>query len=170
MSRMSGPWQVSHLVSTDSGMCALWQPEHFDGVTSLDEWEDEVAEDAALERHIAAGAFVPVNVGGDGAFRVIVRAGGLTHPERAVRLVSSEPAYLLVSQGQVALGGLEDVGAEGDPILLPLAAGRYSVTVHLIDWQAVASPAEGALPDFVVEIGADSGAPYRASTESFDRP
>jgi hypothetical protein len=42
------PWEVSHPVATSAGMCALWQPEHFAHVTSLDLWEDEVAEDAAL--------------------------------------------------------------------------------------------------------------------------
>jgi hypothetical protein len=56
-------WEVSHAVATSAGMCALWQPETFAHVTDQDTWEDEVAEDAALVRHMERGAFVPLNAG-----------------------------------------------------------------------------------------------------------
>jgi hypothetical protein len=129
------------------------------------------------------GAFVPLNVGGDGSFQVAVR-GGLTESElsdresRNVR-VSSQP-YLLISHGEIALGGLESVGgAMGqDEINIPVAAGRYSVIVHLVNWKAEpgAVTAEGtpsgiALPDFLVEV-LDELKPidYRTNVNTFDRP
>jgi hypothetical protein len=172
---MSATWEQSHVARTGSGLCALWQPEHFAAVTDLDTFQDEVAEDDRLVAHIRAGALVPLNVGGDGSFQVVVRDGGPTGRESRYRLASSQP-YLLVSRGQVALGGLEDVGM-GRPVLIPLAEGRYAVTVHLIDWGAEpgsrkpdGTPSAQALADFVVEVGPAGSGPYRDRVESFDRP
>ncbi|NDZ77157.1 hypothetical protein G3I19_01180 [Streptomyces sp. SID10853] len=175
---------VSVPVGTGAGMCALWQPESFAEVTDLDSWEDEIAEDAALVRHIAAGVFVPINIGADGAFQVSVRGvsalGGLDEREQNYRLVSSTP-YLLVSKGKIELGGLEAVGSytRAHRVEIPLDPGRYSVLVHLIDWKAEpgmleanGKPSAGALPDFVVEI-ADEIAPsagHRTEVMTFDRP
>jgi hypothetical protein len=175
MSAVPATWEQSHVARTDAGMAALWQPEHFAAITDLDAWEDEVAEDERLTAHIRDGALVPLNVGGDGSFQVVVRDGALSERESRYRLVSSQP-YLLVSNGAVALGGLEDVGL-GEPTLLPLDAGRYALTVHLIDWGAEpgarnpdGSPSAQALPDFVVEVGVAGAGPYRSRTETFDRP
>ncbi|WP_204035672.1 hypothetical protein [Micromonospora qiuiae] len=164
-------------------MFGVWQPEHFAGVTSLDEWEDEVSEDAALLRHIEAGVFVPINIGGGGAYQFTVRhggpAGGLTEREGRYRLVSSKP-YLLIAKGQTALGGLEAVGQYSgvDPLALPTDPGRYAVTIHLIDWKAEpgtadpdGKPTTNALSDFIIEIYPESGSEeYRLSLATFDRP
>lgn len=177
---MSNPtFEVSRVVSTGAGMCGIWQPEHFEHVTSLDAWEDEVSEPEALEGHTGVGAFVPLNVGGDGAFQLTLRVGGLNAREERYTLVSSEP-YLLVSRGTVALGGLENVGPYGggaDEIALD--AGRYMVVVHLIDWRAEpgsmgaeGKPIAAALPDFLVEMAPEAGVIpiYRQRVETFDRP
>lgn len=175
---------ISAPIGTGAGMCALWQPESFVEVTDLDSWEDEVAEDAALVRHIAAGVFVPINIGGDGAFQVSVRGastlGTLDQRERNYRLVSSTP-YLLVSNGKIELGGLEAVGSYtgAHRVEIPLDPGRYSVLIHLIDWKAEpgmleagGKPAAKALPDFIVEIADEvtSGAGHRTQVMTFDRP
>jgi hypothetical protein len=176
---------VSCVVATSAGLGGIWQPQHFTHVTGLEAWEDDVAEDAALEAHIRAGAFVPLNVGGDGAFQTVLRgrtgtAGTLTPRERRYLLVTSEP-YLLVSGGLLEVGGLEAVGGYGGApaARLDLAPGRYAVVVHLVDWEAEdgavaadGSPKEGALPDFVVEIGPElpPGTVYRHSVETFDPP
>jgi hypothetical protein len=176
------PWEVSCAVATNAGMCALWQPEHFAHVTDLDTWEDEVAEDAALIRHMERGAFVPLNVGGDGAFQITVRGGssgaGLGDREERYVLVSSQP-YLLDSRGSIALGGLESVGGavRHDALDIPVEAGRYSVTVHLIDWKAEpgslaadGSPSASALPDFLAVFRAGSETlEYRTKVSTFDR-
>lgn len=170
-------YESSFVVTTDAGMCALWQPEHFSRVDDLDSWEVQVADDAALMRHAQAGAFVPLNVGGDGSFQVVVRQGGLTDRESRFRLVSSDP-YLLVSKGTVHLGGLENVGPYvGGAHAIRLSAGRYSVRIHLIDWKAEpgaatkdGEPTEEALPDFVVEASPESSSPpsYRTAVETFE--
>lgn len=179
----SDGWELTCTVSTGAGMFGIWQPEYFAGVTSLDEWEDEVSEDAALLRHIEAGVFVPINIGGDGAFQFTVRhgglAGGLTERESRYRLVSSRP-YLLIAKGHTALGGLEAVGRYTgvDPVVLPTAPGRYAVTIHLIDWSAEpgaadpdGEPTANALSDFAIEIAPESGSEeYRSLLATFDRP
>lgn len=175
---------VSHPVGTSAGLCGLWQPEAFVHVTDLDSWEDEVAEESALVRHIGAGHFVPINVGGDGAFQVIVRGrtGDTTLSEREARyrIVSSKP-YLLVSNGELELGGLESIGSySGVPkVRISLLEGAYSVVIHLIDWKAEpggatieGKPTPSALADFVVEISEalPEGASYRTKVETFERP
>jgi hypothetical protein len=176
-------WEVTRAIRTSAGMFGLWQPERFIGVTSLDAWENEVSEDAALLRHIEAGAFVPINIGADGAFQFTVRGGssgvGLTERERQYVLVSSQP-YLLISNGTVSLGGLEAVGSYTgvDPVQLPLGKGRYSVRASLIDWKAEpgfsqpdGEPTANALSDFVIEVREEVGTEvYRSSVETFDCP
>lgn len=101
---ISNDLDVSHVVRTNAGLCGLWQPERFVEVVSLDDFERELADEAALLRHIREGAFVPLNVGGDGSFTVAVRSSGLVQREFPHVLVSSEP-YLLESRGSVELGG-----------------------------------------------------------------
>jgi hypothetical protein len=172
-------WEVTHVASTSAGMCGLWQPEHFTHVDSLDSWEDEVSEDLALAGHIAAGAFVPINVGGDGAFQVTLRDTGRDERETRYTLVSSQP-YLLVSNGSLALGGLENVGSYvGGATPVPFRPGRFTVTIHLIDWKAEpgsmavdGQPTDGALPDFLVEVIPEAAHPplYRTKVETFERP
>lgn len=177
------PWEVSYPVATSAGMCAIWDPEYFAHVTDLSTWEDEVAEDAALVRHMEQGAFVPLNVGGGGTFQVIVRggAGAAAVDERESRyvLAASEP-YLLRSHGTLALGGLESVGqAPGQgSIGISVEPGRYSVAVYLIDWKeepgaltAEGGPSDSALADFVVSLTEESSpARYRVNVNTFDRP
>jgi hypothetical protein len=169
----------SYVVATGAGMCGLWQPEHFEHVTSLDAWEDEVSEDVALESHIRQGAFVPLNVGGDGSFQVTVREGARNSREEGYTLVSSDP-YLLVSRGTLGLGGLENVGTYiGGAQEIPFAAGRYLVKVHLVDWKAEPGsvgvdgiPTGTALPDFLVEVHSDrdESTAFRSSVHTFEAP
>lgn len=171
--------EISRVVRTNAGMCALWQPESFN-FEEFEDWEDWATENWNIAGSIASGLVVPVNVGGDGVFQVAVRwddSAGLTEAEQRCLLVSSDP-YLLISVGWFVLGGLEDVGdAEfASANRAPLAEGRYSVTVHLIDWKvdptsvdAFGNPAENALPDFVVVIGAAAVGPFRTKVQTFDR-
>lgn len=175
---------VSHAVATNAGLFGIWRASAFDHVNELDEWEGEVSEDSALERQISVGAFVPINIGGNGAFQIAMRGvespGRLSERERSYLLISSEP-YLLISGGMLELGGLESVGnyAGGEKVEIPLDSGRYSVVVHLVDWQAEpggrgpdGNPSAGALPDFIVEIFADvhDEPKYRTKVETFERP
>jgi hypothetical protein len=174
---------VSRAGATDAGMFGIWRTSVFAHVSELDQWEDEVAEDSALARQIADGAFVPLNIGGGGAFQAAVRGvespGQLSEREREYLLVSSEP-YLLISDGELELGGLEGVGnySGAETVGISLDSGQYAVVVHLLDWQAEpgsrgsgGEPSPNALPDFIVEIFADSRerSGYRAKVETFER-
>jgi hypothetical protein len=169
---------ISRIVRTNAGICALWRPESFD-FEEFEDWEDWATEDRNLIASAASGLFVPINVGGDGVFQIVVRWGrdaGLTALEQRCLLVVSEP-YLVVSQGRLVLGGLEDVGdAEfASSNSIEIAAGRYAVSVNLIDWKAdpasvdaSGKPTENALPDFVVVVESASGGPYRTAVKTFD--
>uniref|UniRef100_A0AAU2UYX9 Uncharacterized protein n=1 Tax=Streptomyces sp. NBC_00003 TaxID=2903608 RepID=A0AAU2UYX9_9ACTN len=177
--------EIEAVVRTDAGLCGLWQAVEPGAPAWYGEDGGDV-DDTELAGWIEAGVFVPLNVGGDGTFGVTVRvvdasaeAGGLSEREARHRLVSSD-RYLLVSQGNAVLGGLEEVGNGGTELSLP--AGRYAVTVHLIDWQSDpesvgpdGSPAEAALPDFAVTISEAPTAEttshaYRKKIETFDPP
>jgi hypothetical protein len=174
---------ISCVVSTDAGMCGIWQPEAFAHVTDLDSWEDDVAEEGALIRYIRAGEFAPINVGGDGAFQIAVRGYAgiptLSQREARYRLVTTSEPYLLVSYGMLELSGLEAVGSysSGSKTQIPLVAGRYSVVIHLIDWKAEPGAVKsdgkaiaGALPDFVVELSSAqvSALKYRTQVQTFE--
>ena len=168
---------------TSAGLFGLWRSSAFSHVTDLDQWEDELVEDASLLRHIADAAFVPINIGSDGACEFHLRGtqtpGTLTDRERALVLVTSQP-YLLTSDGKLELGALEGGGSYtgSETVEIPLAAGRYGVVVHLIDWPAEegargpdGAPTAGALPDFIIEVYlAPEDGQYRRAVETFDRP
>ncbi|MFD3582869.1 hypothetical protein [Streptomyces sp. NPDC058683] len=180
----STPQQVSRTVRTDAGLCAIWQTEYFTETGDPDDWDDWASDDELLVQAISAGALVPIGVGADGVFEVLIRwnfsGPGLTERERRCVLVSSEP-YLLASPGVIYVGGLEESGdlPGRDANRIELPRGLYSVVVNLIDWKAEPEsvgkdgrPLEGALPDFVVEIRAEeeTGKAYRAKSATFDRP
>lgn len=171
--------QFTHPVRTDAGLCAIWQPEHFEHVTDFDSFHAELIEDQDIERHIADGAFVPINIGSDGSWEITVRVGaGLNDREKQYLTISSEP-YRLVSRGHLELGGLENVGTYvGGATVLPIEAGTYSAIVHLLDWDAEpgSRTAEGtasanALPDFIVELHEElaPSPAYRRRVETFER-
>lgn len=171
--------ELSGVASTEAGMLAIFSPEGVAGI-------GEPAQDVVREL-IDAGALVPINIGGDGAWQVVLRAGGagLTEREAAYCLLSSEP-YLLACQGMAYVGGIEEVSAQPEDTGLPVRPGRYSVTVHLIEWEAEpgsrdadGQPTADALPDFVVLLEWDAplsgelapGAPepvYRREPVTFD--
>ncbi|MYS20815.1 hypothetical protein GA0115240_123622 [Streptomyces sp. DvalAA-14] len=177
---------VSATVATDAGMLVLWDPQRFKAVVDYDTWEDELLEDEDIVGHIEAGSLVPLNVGGDGAFGVLVRSGTaaapatLTKRETAHQLGASQP-YLFVSRGRALVGGIEYVSgaASSGVIERPVPEGRCAVVIHLIDWQAetgsqdeTGRPVPGALPDFVVLINpAQPGhEAFRTAVNTFEAP
>ncbi|MBH0108570.1 hypothetical protein I6E81_00130 [Salinibacterium sp. NG22] len=147
------------LSTTRAGMCALWEPSRFTHVTDLDAWEDAFDNDESIIKMIKEGAFVPLNVGGGSTFKIDVRSGALTETEQRLRAVTSEP-YLLKTEGLIQVGALEEIGSYmGGATEISVGKGNYSVTAHLIDWDAElgARDASGeaspdALPDFIVQL------------------
>ncbi|MGW7380052.1 hypothetical protein [Streptomyces sp. NPDC054794] len=180
----STPRQISRTVRTDAGLCALWQTEYFTETGDPDDWDDWASDDELLVQAISAGALVPIGVGADGVFEVLIRwnlsGPGLTQRERRCLLISSE-SYFLASRGVVYVGGLEEAGdlPGRDANRIELPEGRHVAVVHLIDWKAEPEsvgkdgrPLADALPDFVVEIRpeGESGKTYRTKSATFDRP
>ncbi|MFF9910316.1 hypothetical protein [Streptomyces sp. NPDC013457] len=181
-------------VATEAGMIVLWDSQWFAAVVDDDGWEDELLEDEDIVRHIQAGALVPLTcalvpliVGGDGAFGVLVRSGteaapaGLTERRRPTGWwlpvpTSSSPTAAHWSAASSTSVGTSRAVWSSTPC--PRAA-RRTVVVHLIDWQAEAGsqdetgkPLPGALPDFVVLInhaqpGRDT---CRTAVQTFEAP
>lgn len=168
---------LSTLATTGAGLCALWDPSRFTDVVELEQWEDLFCEDESIVRLITEGAFVPLNIGGDGAFQVAVRTESLTARERNVLAATSQP-YQLITQGRMQLGGLEEIGScVGGATEFAFDAGIYSVIVHLIDSGADAASVDAdgkltaeALPDFIVTITSttpENGVVYRTDVRTF---
>jgi hypothetical protein len=166
---------------TDAGMHCLWDETAFVGVTDYDTWEKELLRDEDIRRHIAAGHFVPLNIGSDGAMEIEIRIGTPDRPaelaERETKhlIVASKP-YLLRSTGRIAVSGLEHVEVPAGEVvgMIDLPAGDYAVRVHLIAWDEEPGmstddgPAPGALPDYVVLIDpAGVGGAFRTETDTF---
>ena len=176
--------ETSFPAATAAGMLALWHPAWFSTIVDYPTWEASLLEDSDIATHIDAGHMVPINIGGDGAFQVLVRASashttGLTEHERRYEVVASQP-YQYRSPGAAYVTGIEHVGASPwpDTTAIAIQEDLYAVTIHLIDWKAEPGaqdhqghPAAQALPDFVVLIGPPVGEDvvFRTKVETFDR-
>lgn len=171
------------LITTAAGMFGLRSPASFNHVVDYDTWEAALLEDPDILHHINTGALVPVNIGGDGTFQVAARTGMnrdpavLTPRERQYLLASSDP-YLFVTPQDAVISGIEDIQAEPNTGLrVPLPAGRWTVTIALIEWTAepgqqdhTGQPAATALPDFTLLINpAHDATRHRTSIHTFDR-
>ena len=161
--------QAQGQVATDAGMQVLWHRKPFSHVVDYDMWEEELLEDAGIVRHIEAGSMVPLSSGMDGTWAFVVRWGddaALADAEQPHVVARSEP-YLLVSEGDVRVGGIEHItgnAEEDEGFAVPLSPGRWSVTVHLMDADALGVPL-----DFVVLIRTEAGERHRKAVEPFDR-
>jgi hypothetical protein len=114
MPSMAFEQELSCLAYTDAGIVAVWSPANFATISDYDSWEAALLEDDDIIEHIARGNLVPICIGADGAWRLIVRwAAGthraeLTNRERMYLVVSSEP-YLFVSDGLATVSGYEKI-------------------------------------------------------------
>lgn len=174
---------INQAIGTDAGMFALWNAKTFKHITDYDLWEIELCEDEDIQKHILAGALVPINIGADGGFQFVVRVGNqnasatLNNREALYLAVSSEP-YLLLTSGNAYISGIE--GIRGDNLEeIPhifLSQGRYTVTIHMLDWgaedgarDASGNPTATALSDFVVLINPEiEKVQYRQKIVTFD--
>lgn len=164
---------------TDAGMHALWDPEAFSDICSIASWEDQVLEDRDIERHIAAGRFVPIYVHSDGAPAIELRVGtssetAALRPEEERWHVSSSQPYLFVSHGSVTLSGLEYIHGdfEGPLRTLELPSGRWKVKIHYLSAEGEERSSDNMYPpDFLVTLNPEKTQnTYRTSVETFDRP
>jgi hypothetical protein len=165
--------------ATDAGMLCVWCPVYFGDVDGYDAWETRVNE--RLSDAISAGELVPVNIRSDGAFgvRVATDPPDLTERERTYAVVTSEPYLLEVTGGELCLSGIEGVGdSDRAPLRVTLPDARYAVRATIVAWDEEpggrgpdGKPAEGALPDFVLQISPEDGSEqYRTLEVTFDPP
>ncbi|MDG4822793.1 hypothetical protein O7635_13135 [Asanoa sp. WMMD1127] len=171
--------EVTEALATEAGLFGLWSPASFPPTT---DWEGELLDDEDVMRHIAAGAFVPINIGADGAFQFVARVGsvaapaGLSGRERRYAAVVSDAYRFVAPDHDAVISGIEHVGTEtGLRVPLPDCA-HWRVRVALVDWaaepgqqRADGGPGPDALPDFVVLLNPEAGEPaYRVRIETFD--
>ncbi len=171
---------------TDSGMTCLWDPSAFADVRDYDSWEAKLLKDDDITRHIESGAFVPINIGSDGAYEIEVRVGAADNPavlsaREAKYLVAESEPYLFRSTGRLCVSGIEHVdGKPGKNVgALSLPAGDYAVKLHLIGWDCEpgmtndgGTPKEGALPDFVALVNPrpPGATGFRLKLQTFPSP
>jgi hypothetical protein len=169
--------EIRAVLPTDSGMHGVWDPHAFKGICTFDAWQKRFVENRDIEVSIRAGAFVPVYVHSDGSPLIHVRvardgqrAALASSEEQHVEQASQE--YLFVSQGLLAVGGIEYVGGMAPPSarMMPLASGRWSVQVFALN--APRQPDGKVSPDmadFVILVNPEASPTprYRESVETF---
>jgi hypothetical protein len=175
---------MSGCFPTGAGMHALWSPDAFASVSDYDSWAAELEEDKDIRRQVRKGVLVPINIHSDLVAQIEVRVGAaggsaLSSREKRYRVVSSEP-YRFVSNGRIAVGGLEHVcGNVSKPARsMTLPAGVWSVNIHLLAWldepggkTKRGKPSANALPDYLVILSASSRkGRFRTSLQTFPRP
>jgi hypothetical protein len=162
---------------TDSGMHGIWSPQAFKDVCSLEAWETRFIENRDIEASIKVGSFVPIYVHSDGTPLISVRLARSGTPatlasveEQYLQKRSDE--YLFVSQGMLAVSGIEYIGglAPKATRIIPLQSGRWSVRVfELAAPRGPEGKASPDIPDFVVLVNPESSPTpkYRESVETF---
>ena len=167
--------ELRAVIPTDSGMHVLWDRAHFAGVVDYGTWEQQLLDNVDIERHIASGHLVPINIHSDGAFAFTVRIDPSETPELSPderdRVVVQSDGYRFVSRGSADLSGLEyvvgDVAADGRVASVRLSPGEYEVRSHLMDYDDVATKTD-VHPDFIIAVGPPSGVEYRLSVDTFN--
>lgn len=166
------------VLPTDAGLHMVWTPSAFAHICDYDAWEKELLEDSSLERHIAAGRLVPLNLHSDGApaIELRVETGSPDTPlpasEQAWVRATSEP-YLLVSEGVVNVSGIEYMGGSADGAIrsIALPAGRWLARVSYLEAPDAARSTDQLYPpDLLVRLWPEPLQPgtYRQSVETFD--
>ena len=95
------------MISTMSGMWALWDYEQYKNIDSFEDWEDLFLSDESIEKQIDLATFVPINMHIDGTYQFEVKINEkLTERENKYILKKSEK-YLLKTNGLVFISGIE---------------------------------------------------------------
>jgi hypothetical protein len=175
---LSDATTIKAVVATDAGMHGLWDPAAFAAICDFNAWEKTFVKNETIEPYIRRGSFVPIYIHEDGGPLFEVRVGSDASPaapsaqEENWATATSAP-YLFVSQGALALSGIEQIHGGGDidvkPIALP--AGRWMVTTHILEPPREASGKNDRVPNFLVLVNPEpKEAPtYRTSVETFSK-
>lgn len=145
---------------TDSGMHALWDPQSFRSVCSFETWEDAILKNDGIRKAIGVGAFVPIYVHSDGTPLIDLRIGTRDKPSvfgdvPNGKITRQSKPFLFVSQGHVALSGIEYIRGTTDAStrVLPLRPGRWSVVTAEVETREGVPEKDGeTVPNFIVLI------------------
>lgn len=159
-------------------MHGLWDPEAFQNICEFDQWEKQFLQNAAIERNIGAGAFVPIYVHSDGAPLFDLRVGTTQRPAHfdsgAVATITkrSKP-YLFVSRGAMGLSGIEYINGMADESrrFVALAPGRWVVEILEVQPRdGLDKLAAEKVPNFVALINPEpvQPPPYSKTVETFE--
>ena len=116
--------------TTEYGMYGIWSRPHFLGILKDQKsWEREILEDENIERHIRAGAFVPINLRLDGTVDIEIRIGTTSEPaalsdSESKHLSAASDPYLFRATGELWVSGIEHVLETPDPEAASLAVDR----------------------------------------------
>lgn len=164
---------------TDSGMHGLWDPDAFKNICDFDSWARNFVENADIQRHIAAGSFVPIYVHSDGAPLIELRVGSAQvaatfEPGTQTRVERRSKPYLFVSTGMVGISGIEYInGYSSDGSrFLGLPTGRWTVEVLEVEPQdELDKQLADKVPNFVVLLNPEPAQrpQYRQNVDTFDQ-
>jgi hypothetical protein len=105
--------EMTAALATDTGMHLLWDRAHFPTIVVYSTWEPELLEDSDIERHVAAGHVVPINIQADGAVVFTVRGDSSLTPvlkeAEAVRVLAASEPYRFDCAGHADVSGIEFV-------------------------------------------------------------
>lgn len=163
---------------TDSGMHGLWDPEAFRSICDFDSWAREFLNDESIEKHIVAGAFVPIYVHADGRPLIEVRIGSLETPARFSDEVEASASrrsklYLFVSHGVLGVSGVEYIGGglSHGARAIELKPGRWQVEILEVQPRpTLEASAANRVPNFVALVNPESQGrvEYRRTVETFE--
>ena len=163
---------------TNSGMYGIWRPQAYANICSLSAWDGAFVKNESIEPYIRSGSFIPLYLHQNGDALIEVRIGSAAMPASPTSIEArwttnaSEP-YLFESDGVLALSGIEVVNGSANPQVhaLPLAAGRWTLTVRVLEPPYERSGKNDQIPNFLVLANPEiKPAPaYRLSVETFSQ-
>ncbi|NBR28966.1 MAG: hypothetical protein EBT83_11245 [Betaproteobacteria bacterium] len=169
---------IKAVLGTDAGMHGLWDPKAFAELCDFSAWEKIFVRNETIEEYVRRGSFVPLYIHSDGAPLFEVRVGETGFPaaptaeeQRWATKVSAP--YLFQSNGALALSGIEYINgsAAPDARTIALPAGRWTITVLLLEPPRDPAGLHDRVPNFLVLANPESGTSlqYRWSVETFGK-
>ena len=173
---------IKQTISTDAGMWCIWNIDRFSNILSYEDWEKIFLDNLLIKQLIEQKVFVPINIGSDGSFQFEIKIGtkekeAILNEREKKYLRSTSKNYCILSNGKLAVSGLEKIGEVEHDIdnvcIVYTDNTEYIVSINLIEWDkepnmkdAEGFPTKEALPDFIILLNpVDENVKYKFSTE-----
>lgn len=157
--------EIKKTLSTQSGMCCVWDKKIGQTIDSYEKWETLFLDDKDRLMHIQNQQFVPININANGAFEFTVRYGDdvILNEREQNACIAQSNTYALYPTENIVVSGIEHIEEplnDKFSIEIPINTEKlYRVEIYLIDWKAEKNyvdkkgfPKDGALSDFVILI------------------